>query len=135
MRSALALVPAAVLAVASLRAAPEPRFHLALDGSTAWGGTDGDKVAPAVVYGASKYVDGISGQGLDIRRHAYDQVTALVADLLPGFNTRCGTVAFWFKPHWDPLDPEPRRILGGQVRPNLRDARGADAGAHRLPVV
>lgn len=115
MRSALALVPAAVLAAASLRAAPEPRFHLALDGSTAWGGTDGDKVAPAVVYGASKYVDGISGQGLDIRRHAYDQVTALVADRLPGFGTRRGTAAFWFKPHWNQLDPETHRIFNGQA--------------------
>ena len=115
MRAPFALALAALAAAFSLRAAPEPRFHLALDGSTAWGGTDAGRAKPAVVHGASKYVDGISGQGLDVRRHAYDQVTALVADLLPGFNTRCGTVAFWFKPHWDPLDPEPRRILGGQA--------------------
>lgn len=107
----LSVLFAAVL----LQAAPEPRFHLALDGSTVWGGTDGDKVKPAVVHGASKYVDGVSGQGLDVRRHAYDQVTALVAERLPGFNTRRGTVAFWFRPHWNQNDSETHRILGGQA--------------------
>lgn len=91
---------------------PAPRgpvYYLPLDGDARWGGAAPAK--PAVVHGASKYVDGVIGRGLDVKRHAYDQVTALVADALPEFPLAEGTFAFWFKPHWKETDGQPHRIF------------------------
>ena len=95
--------------------AARPQYHLALDGDAAWGGRDGSAAKPAVVSGASKWVDGVSGRALDVSRHAYDQVTALVAEKVPGVSTRHGTVAFWFRPRWNQLDGERHVIIGARA--------------------
>ena len=104
------------LAAASLLAAPMPQYHLPLDGDATWCGRDAARAKPAIVHGAAKWVDGVSGRGLDVSRWAYDQVTALVADGLPNVSTRHGTFAFWFKPHWDPGDGEKHILLRGFSR-------------------
>ena len=95
--------------------AADIQYQITFDGAVKWSGRDAALAKPPVVYGASKYVDGVSGQGLDIRRHAYDQVTALICDKMPKFNTRTGTAAFWFKPHWNQMDPESHRIFCGNA--------------------
>lgn len=111
MLAAAAIVGAAGLAFA----APQPQYHLPLDGDGKWGGTSGASAKAAVVHGAAKWVDGVSGKALNVTRHAYDQVTALVADSLPGVSTRRGTLAFWFKPNWDLQDGEHHVIIGGRT--------------------
>ena len=93
-----------------------PQYHLPLDGSAAWSGRDAAAAKPAIVHGASKWVDGVAGKGLDISRWAYDQATALVADGVPGVSTRRGTVAFWFKPHWEQKDGEKHVVFSARSR-------------------
>ena len=109
----LVLLPAAVFAAVCAYAAA-PQYHLALDGDAVWGGRDGASAKPAVVYGAAKWQDGVSGKSLLIARHAYDQVTALVSEPLPNVSTRKGTVAFWFRPGWDQVDGERHSIIAGR---------------------
>ena len=82
--------------------AQTPQYLLPLDGDTAWSGRDGAAAKPAIIHGASKWTEGVSGKALQVTRHAYDQVTALVADSLPNVSTRHGTLAFWFRPEWEP---------------------------------
>ena len=109
------LATASVLFAAFVAAAePAPQYHLPLDGSAAWSGRDAADAKQAVVHGASKWVDGVAGKGLDISRWAYDQATALVADGIPGVSTRSGTVAFWFKPHWEQKDGEKHVVLSAR---------------------
>lgn len=91
------------------------QYQINFDGSVKWSGRDAALAKPPVVYGASKFVEGVSGQALEIKRHAYDQVTALVADPVPGISTRTGSAAFWFKPHWDQMDKEHHRIFCGSA--------------------
>ena len=111
------LATASVLFAAFVAAAePAPQYHLPLDGSAAWSGRDAAAAKAAVVHGASKWVDGVAGKGLDISRWAYDQATALVADGVPGVSTRRGTVAFWFKPHWEQKDGEKHVVLSARSR-------------------
>ena len=112
-------VPAALaaMAVASALAAPPPQYLLPLDGDTQWSGRDAAKAKPAIIHGASKWCEGVSGKALRVTRHAYDQVTALVSDSLPNVSTRHGTLAFWFKPEWDQLDGESHYLL------NAHDAK------------
>ena len=96
-------------------AAPSaPQYHLPLDGDAAWAGRDAARARPAVVYGAAKWTEGVSGKGLDVSRWAYDQTTALVADALPGVSTRRGAVAFWFRPHWEKGDGEKHVVLSAR---------------------
>ncbi len=102
----LALIPLAA-------SAADIQYQITFDGQVKWGGRDAALAKQPIVYGASKYVDGVSGQGLEIKRHAYDQVTALVCDQMPNFNTRTGTASFWFKPHWNQMDKEMHRIFCG----------------------
>ena len=109
-RTALAL--ACLCGIFSVANAATPQYILALDGDATWSGRDGAAAKPAVVHGAAKWVDGVSGKALNVTRHAYDQVTALVAEPLPNISTRRGTFAFWFKPNWDQLDGERHSIAG-----------------------
>ena len=113
LRTILSSALAAILAQC-VCAAPVPQYLLPLDGDAAWSGRDAAKAKPAIVHGAAKWADGVSGKGLDISRWAYDQATSLVADGLPGVSTRHGTFAFWFKPHWDQGDGERHIVLGGR---------------------
>ena len=61
-RAALAL--AGLCGVFSVANAATPQYILALDGDAAWSGRDGASVKPAVVHGAAKWVDGVSGKAL-----------------------------------------------------------------------
>ena len=112
------IVGCAVAAVFSsliaLAAASAPQYHLPLDGDAVWAGRDAARARPAVVYGAAKWTEGVSGKGLDVSRWAYDQTTALVADALPGVSTRRGAVAFWFRPHWEKGDGEKHVVFSAR---------------------
>ena len=115
-RSFVAALAAALAVASAYRAfgAVVPQYHFALDGDAKCGGRYGASVKPAVVYGAAKWEDGVSGKALNVTRHAYDQVTALVSEPLPNVSTRRGTFSFWFKPSWDMLDGERHFILSGR---------------------
>ena len=99
------------LAAGAALAAPVPQYRLALDGDAAWSGRDAAKAGAAIVHGRADWVDGVAGRALSVRRHAYDQATALVGEPLPGVSTRAGTIAFWFRPDWDEGDGEGHRML------------------------
>ena len=110
------VVAAALSAALAAVAAPSPQYHLPLDGDATWAGRDAAAAKPAVVHGAAKWTDGAVGRGLDVSRWAYDQVTALVANGVSGVSTRRGTVAFWFKPHWEQKDGEKHVVLSVRSR-------------------
>ena len=112
-----ALPIALAACLAATASAATPQYLLPLDGDTAWSGRDGAAAKPAIIHGASKWTEGVSGKALQVTRHAYDQVTALVADSLPNVSTRHGTLAFWFRPEWDQLDGEKHYLL------NVHDAK------------
>lgn len=102
-------ISAAILfvALASLScAASEPLFYMPLDDSSDVVGPKGEKLKSGVVHGKSGYVGGVSGKALEVRRHAYDQVTAVNFAGLPEADWNEGTVSFWFKPFWKETDPE-----------------------------
>ena len=94
--------------------AAEPVFYFPLDGSGDVIGADGKKNGAAIVEGRAGYLSGVIGKALDVRRHAYDQVTVMTAKNLPAQNLTSGTVAFWFKPHWKENDPEQNFIISGR---------------------
>lgn len=92
-------------------AAAEPLCVFPLDGTGEAVVRPGGRAAKGVVYGREAWAKGVSGQGLDVRRHAYDQVTCFVADRIEGVSTKAGTVAFWFRPHWAENEPEAHWIV------------------------
>ncbi len=94
--------------------ATEPVFYMPMDGSADILGRDGKKMSAGVVHGAAGYQPGIIGQALDVKRHAYDQVTAATFTRLPELDTGDGTISFWFKPHWKETDPEAYPIITGR---------------------
>lgn len=91
--------------------AAEPLCVFPLDGTGEAVVRPGGRAAKGVVYGREAWAKGVSGQGLDVRRHAYDQVTCFVADRIEGVSTKAGTVAFWFRPHWAENEPEAHWIV------------------------
>lgn len=92
----------------------DPVFYMPLDESATVFGAGGKEVGKGIVYGAAKYMKGVIGKGLDIKRHAYDQVTSLNVAKLPAVDVNNGTVAFWYKPHWKETDPEGFKIFTGR---------------------
>lgn len=82
-----------------------------LDGSAAVLGADGAELPAGVVHGRGDYLPGVSGQGLLVTRHAYDQVTACEFSKLPALDLNAGTLSFWFKPNWQETDEARRRII------------------------
>ena len=111
LRSKLSASFAAFALSVGAASAATLQYRLALDGDAAWSGRDAAKAGAAIVHGRADWVDGVSGQALSIRRHAYDQATALVGGPLPGVSTRAGTIAFWFRPDWDEFDGASHRLL------------------------
>ncbi len=89
----------------------EPVVYIPLDNSAAVLGADGESFQPGVVHGHAGYVAGVSGQALNVTRHAYDQVTACEFSALPAIDCNAGTLSFWFKPHWKESDEGIRRII------------------------
>lgn len=97
--------------------ATDPVFYMPMDGSADVLGKDGKKISAGIVHGQAAYHPGVIGQALDVKRHAYDQVTALTFTRLPEQETGDGTVSFWFKPHWKETDPEQYPIFTGRDDP------------------
>lgn len=97
--------------------ATEPVLYIPFDDSADVIGAKGEKISAGIVHGRAGYQPGVIGKALDVKRHAYDQVTAVTFTDLPAMDCNNGTVAFWFQPHWKESDPEAPRILSG------RDAR------------
>ena len=77
-----------------------PRFYLPLDGNSNVSGKNNEVLSPAQIYGQPRYGKGVNGEALELRRYAYDQVTALNLSKLPSMECREGTVSFWFNPLW-----------------------------------
>lgn len=50
---------------------------LPLDDSAEVIAPDGSKLKSGIIYGKSGYFQGVSGKALEVKRHAYDQATAL----------------------------------------------------------
>ena len=86
--------------------AAEPVFYMPMDDSADVIGAKGAKISAGVVHGRAGYQPGVIGRALDVRRHAYDQVTAVTFTRMPVMDCNNGTVSFWFKPHWKETDPE-----------------------------
>ena len=86
--------------------AAEPVFYMPMDGSADVIQAKGAKISAGVVHGCAGYQPGVIGRVLDVRRHAYDQVTAVTFTRMPVMDCNNGTVSFWFKPHWKETDPE-----------------------------
>jgi len=82
-----------------------PQFYLPLDGTADVVGPNGERCHAAQVSGSPRYVDGVNGRALEIRRYAYDQATTLNMNRLPEMECREGTVSFFFKPEWDGAAP------------------------------
>lgn len=106
MNSRISVFALAVLLSPLACAASEPLFYMPLDGSADVVGSDGGNLKGGVVHGKSGYVAGVSGKALEVKRHAYDQVTAVNFAGLPEADWNEGTVSFWFKPFWKETDPE-----------------------------
>lgn len=94
-----------------LLGAVEPSLYMPLDGSAAVLGADGEEFPAGVVHGRGDYLPGVSGQGLLVTRHAYDQVTACEFSKLPALDLNAGALSFWFKPNWQETDEARRRII------------------------
>lgn len=75
MKSLLKTILFAVLPLAA--AGTEARFTVPFDGTPEIVGKPGEKLPEARIFGRTGYVDGVSGKALSVRRHAYDQVTAV----------------------------------------------------------
>ena len=89
----------AVLPLAA--AGTEARFTVPFDGTPEIVGKPGEKLPEARIFGRTGYVDGVSGKALSVRRHAYDQVTAVNISGLPVLSCTEGSVAFRFRPNPD----------------------------------
>ena len=94
--------------------AAEPVLYMPLDDSADVIGPKGGKIAAGIVHGRTGYQPGVIGKGLDEKRHAYDQATALTFTNMPAMDCSSGTVSFWFKPHWKETDPESHTILSAR---------------------
>lgn len=94
--------------------AADPVFYMPMDGSADVVGTKGSKIASGIVHGRAGYQPGVIGRALDVKRHAYDQVTAVTFTNMPVMDCNNGTVSFWFKPHWKETDPEGHWIFSGR---------------------
>lgn len=79
--------------------AATPVFYLPLDDSADVLNSKVSKISTGVVHGKSGYCAGVSGKALEVKRHAYDQVTALNFKT-PAVDVNEGTVSFWFKPNF-----------------------------------
>lgn len=100
--------------------AAAPRLYIPLDASAAVFGEAGEELRPGVVHGRADYLPGVSGHGLNVTRHAYDQVTACEFSALPAMDLNTGSLAFWFKPHWRETDEGSRRIINFNAGPRFR---------------
>lgn len=89
-----------------LSMAAQPIFYAPLDDSAEVIAPDGSKLKSGIIYGKSGYFQGVSGKALEVKRHAYDQATALNFAGLPEKDWNEATVSFWFKPYWKETDPE-----------------------------
>jgi hypothetical protein len=85
-------------------AAASPVFYMPMDGSADVIGANEVKLSAGIVYGRADYKQGMLGKAIDVRRQAYDQVTAVNFPKLPEINCNAGTVSFWFKPDWSEND-------------------------------
>lgn len=94
--------------------AAEPVLYMPLDDSADVIGPKGGKIAAGIVHGRAGYQPGVIGKGLDVKRHAYDQATALTFTNMPAMDCSSGTVSFWFKPHWKETDPESHTIFSAR---------------------
>ena len=114
----LLVAAAAISAAAWSGTAPgaEPVCLFPLDGTGDAVVRADAKAANGVVYGRGAWVEGVSGQGLDVRRHAYDQVTCFGVKSIEGVSPRSGTLAFWFKPHWKEAAPETHWIFNASPK-------------------
>ncbi|NMA47461.1 MAG: LamG domain-containing protein, partial [Lentisphaerae bacterium] len=110
MKKFCRLVPLVCL-LSLLLGAAELSLYMPLDGSAAVLGADGAELPAGVVHGRGDYLPGVSGQGLLVTRHAYDQVTACEFSKLPALDLNAGTLSFWFKPNWQETDEGRRRII------------------------
>lgn len=81
-------------------AAATPVFYMPMDDSADVIGPKQEKFPAGIVYGRIGYKQGISGKAIEVKRHAYDQVTAVNFLKLPEIDCNSGTVSFWFKPEW-----------------------------------
>ena len=113
MNSRISVFALAVLLSPLACAASEPLFYMPLDGSADVVGSDGGNLKGGVVHGKSGYVAGVSGKALEVKRHAYDQVTAVNFAGLPEADWNEGTVSCWFKPFWKETDPESSPVFTG----------------------
>lgn len=78
----------------------EARFTIPFDGTPEIIGKPGEKLPEAKIFSwGTRYVDGVSGKALSVRRHAYDQVTAVNISRLPVLSCTEGSVAFWYRPN------------------------------------
>ena len=78
----------------------EARFTIPFDGTPEIIGKPGEKLPEAKIFSwGTRYVDGVSGKALSVRRHAYDQVTAVNISRLPVLACTEGSVAFWYRPN------------------------------------
>lgn len=78
----------------------EARFTIPFDGTPEIIGKPGEKLPEAKIFSwGTRYVDGVSGKALMVRRHAYDQVTAVNISRLPVLSCTEGSVAFWYRPN------------------------------------
>ena len=94
----------------------EPLCVFPLDGTGETVVRAGAAPAKGVVYGRETWVKGVSGQGLDVRRHAYDQATCFIVDPVKDVSAKEGTVAFWFKPHWAENEPGSHTIISAREK-------------------
>ena len=103
---ALCLIPGSLLAA-------EPRVIAPFDGSPALFDGSGKPIGIAALAGAGpvSYTGGVDGKALEVRRLAYDQVTAVNFNKLPELDGREGTVSFFFRPNWEMNDGESRRLF------------------------
>ena len=103
---ALCLIPGCLLAA-------EPRVIAPFDGSPALFDGSGKPIGIAALAGAGpvSYTGGVDGKALEVRRLAYDQVTAVNFNKLPELDGREGTVSFFFRPNWEMNDGESRRLF------------------------
>ena len=95
-----------LLSLPCLSMAAQPVFYAPLDDSAEVIAPDGSKLKSGIIYGKSGYFQGVSGKALEVKRHAYDQATALNFAGLPETDWNEATVSFWFKPYWKETDPE-----------------------------
>lgn len=87
------------------------RFSVPFDGSGTVADNTGKTLPEILIHGRNTYVSGMSGQALAVRRHAYDQVTAVQLSKLPFTSLRSGTVSFFYRPLGNESMGKPDRTL------------------------